>query len=336
MSDERLTTTELLARIDAGWEEMNTYLKSLEPPVLFTLTDDGGWTIKDHLIHLAVWEDGMLAVLNGIVPREHLAIDPDIWKNGFDAINAVIQQRHRDLMLNTVIGTAIDNHTRLVERIKTLSDDDLYRPFNSYVATSVNEAPVMGWLEGTTFGHYAEHLPWMRAIAESGDGKISHAQLLTLIETSWRELHAYLNTLTPEQMNGPTDAAGWTVKDHVMHLAVWEDSINALFEGRSRAENSGVPQDVWDSHDFDAINEIIRQQFIGLPYAEVQQRFQVVHEKLLGKLAAMSADDLYRPYQHYQPGDQRTDPVINWVNGDTFEHYAEHLPWMRAIVEGGK
>jgi hypothetical protein len=336
MSNERLTTTELLARIDANWEAMNTYLKSLEPTVLFTLTDPGGWTIKDHIIHLAVWEDGMLAVLNGIPARDHLQIDAEVWKSGLDAINAVIYQRHREMTLNTVIRTAMDTHARLVERIKLLSDDDLYRPYNSYVISSTNESPVMGWIEGTTFEHYAEHLPWMRAIAESGEGRVSKAQLLSLIETSWNELHTYLNTLTPDQIDGPTDAAGWTVKDHVMHLAMWEDSINALFEGRSRAENSGVPQDVWDSHDFDAINEIIRQHFVSLPYADVQQRFQTVHGKLMGKLAALSDDDLYRPYQHYIPGDHRTDPVINWVSGDTFEHYAEHLPWMRAIVEGIK
>ncbi|MDX2141085.1 MAG: ClbS/DfsB family four-helix bundle protein [Chloroflexota bacterium] len=336
MSKERLTTPQLLARIEANWEEMNTYLKSLEPTVLFTLTDAGGWTIKDHLIHLAVWEDAMLAVLNGIPARDHLQIDAEVWKSGFDAINAVIQQRHRDTTLNTVIRTAMENHARLIERIKLLSDEDLYRPFNSYVTVSQNESPVMGWIEGTTFEHYAEHLPWMKAIAESGDGKVSKAHLLSLIDTSWNELQAYLNTLTPAQIDGPTDAAGWTVKDHVMHLAVWEDSINALLEGRSRAENSGVPQDVWDSHDFDAINEVIRQQFVALPYDDVQQRFQSVHETLLGKLAAMSDEDLYRPYQHYQPGDQRTDPVVNWVNGDTFEHYAEHLPWIRAIVEGGR
>ncbi|MBC8098629.1 MAG: hypothetical protein H7Y11_04245 [Armatimonadetes bacterium] len=43
--------------------------------------------------------------------------------------------------------------------------------------------------------------------------------------------------------------------------------------------------------------------------------------------------DLMRPYQYYATDSTREDPVIRWIVGDTFEHYAEHLPWMQAIVD---
>ena len=66
-------------------------------------------------------------------------------------------------------------------------------------------------------------------------------ELLANIQREWDSLQAYLITLTPDLVTRPTDAAGWTVKDHVAHLAVWEDSMNALLNGRSRAEFLGIP-----------------------------------------------------------------------------------------------
>ena len=70
------------------------------------------------------------------------------------------------------------------------------------------------------------------------------AELLEKMRTGWNELLAFIATLTPEQMSTPTDAAGWTMKDHLMHLAVWQEGVYALLEGRDRAAAMGVPQDV--------------------------------------------------------------------------------------------
>lgn len=52
-------------------------------------------------------------------------------------------------------------------------------------------------------------------------------ELLIRIEQGWNEFQAYIQTLSAAQLAGPTDAAGWTAKDHIMHLAVWEDGIDA-------------------------------------------------------------------------------------------------------------
>ena len=63
--------------------------------------------------------------------------------------------------------------------------------------------------------------------------KISKAELLARIQSGWDQFSAFLTTLTPEQLTRPTDAAGWTVSDHLSHIAFWEGSIPAWLRGQS-------------------------------------------------------------------------------------------------------
>ncbi|MEP7292650.1 MAG: maleylpyruvate isomerase N-terminal domain-containing protein, partial [Chloroflexota bacterium] len=76
---------------------------------------------------------------------------------------------------------------------------------------------------------------------------INQAELLEKIQAGWDALQACIATLTPEQITIPTDAAGWTVKDHLMHLTVWQEGVWHMLEGRNRVEAMGVPQDVWET-----------------------------------------------------------------------------------------
>src|SRR5690242_16924292 len=100
------------------------------------------------------------------------------------------------------------------------------------------------------------------------------AQLLEAIQREWQSFNAYLDTLSEQQLTQPTDAASWTAKDHIAHLWVWEDGMNAFLQKRPRHEAMGIPQDVWVSGDFDKINAIIQQRYQGMLLAEVRQHFQ--------------------------------------------------------------
>jgi uncharacterized protein (TIGR03083 family) len=161
---------------------------------------------------------------------------------------------------------------------------------------------------------------------------MTKTEFLSALDKGWKDLQAYLHTLTPEQMTQPTDAAGWTVKDHLMHLAVWEDGMHALLQGLSRRDNMGIEKAVWDSGDFDQINAIIQQRYKELPLDEVRRTFHDVHQRFVAKMNTLSDEDLQRPYNSYQPDSKRSDPVVQPLMGNTFEHYEEHIPWMDAIA----
>jgi hypothetical protein len=50
-------------------------------------------------------------------------------------------------------------------------------------------------------------------------------------------------------------------------------------------------------------------------------------------LEKLSDADLQKPYSHYQPGDpDEKRPVIEWVAGNTYEHYEEHAGWIKELV----
>lgn len=163
---------------------------------------------------------------------------------------------------------------------------------------------------------------------------MTKAELLQHMQQGWNDFNAYLKTLTPEQLTRPTDAAGWTAKDHIMHIVVWEDGIDALLSGTSRRERMGLDQATWDSRDFDQMNAVIQQCHKDKSLAEVMQTFQTVHQRLIAKIETLTDADLQRPYKHYQSDSTADKPVIGWVKGNTYEHYAEHRPWIAAIVAG--
>jgi hypothetical protein len=46
-------------------------------------------------------------------------------------------------------------------------------------------------------------------------------------------------------------------------------------------------------------------------------------------MAKLSSNDLLLPYCHYQPSEAEERPVLEWVAGNTYEHYAEHTGWIK-------
>ena len=165
--------------------------------------------------------------------------------------------------------------------------------------------------------------------------KMTVSEFLQHLDAAWDNLQAFIASLTPEQLAVPTDAAGWTVKDHLMHLVVWEDGINALFEGGDRRERMGVDEATWQSRDYDAINAVIQRQHKDLSLTAVLAALQTSHDAFRRHVAAMSDADLQRPYSDFAPNSDNTRPIIGWLEGDSFGHYEEHLPWMQAIATQG-
>lgn len=164
LSNVPVTRDNMIHYISKGWDALHTYLNTLGEEQITGPVDDAGWTVKDHMIHLAVWEDGLLAVLNGESKREAMGVDEATWEAGLDPINAAIQQRLRDVPLDEVRSTMRRSHERIVAKISAMSDEDLMRPYSHYQPHIDDDRPIYGWIVGNTFGHYEEHIPWIQAI----------------------------------------------------------------------------------------------------------------------------------------------------------------------------
>lgn len=162
------------------------------------------------------------------------------------------------------------------------------------------------------------------------------AGLLKKTRASWDALNAYVATLTEDHLTQPTDAAGWTVKDHLMHLAVWEDGVRALLNHQNRFLQMGVNEAAWKRWDFDEINGIIQQSHKDKSWAQVEQERHAIHDRFVAQIDSMTDADLERPMRDFSPESTSDNPVKQTIIGDAYSHYDEHLPWIKAIVENAK
>lgn len=161
------------------------------------------------------------------------------------------------------------------------------------------------------------------------------AELTARIEAGWEALQAALGRLTPDQFTGPRSDDGWTVKDHLAHIAAWERSAVAILTGHPRHEALGVDQALYESGGFDAINSAIQSRSAGLSVEEVLTELADGHQTLLAVLAGLGDEDLLAPYKRFQPAADSAEqalPVVNWIVGNTFGHYEEHIPWIETIA----
>lgn len=157
-------------------------------------------------------------------------------------------------------------------------------------------------------------------------------ELLRDIDEAWNALNGAIAQLSDEQMTTPTDAAGWTVKDHIAHLAAWENSVLVIVrDRRPQHEGLGVDKVTWDAEDIDATNEVVRQANADAPLDEVRTRLETVHAQLVDTVAEMTDAELQLPVDYWVTGGGDF-PVVYKITGNTSEHYPEHREWMLAIV----
>lgn len=161
------------------------------------------------------------------------------------------------------------------------------------------------------------------------------SELLVRMAQGRAALEQVVSQLNELQLTTSDPQSGWTIKDHLAHLAAWEAGIAALLQHRPRWEAMGLNEAAVLRHETDDLNEIIYQQNKNRSLAEVRAYFHAAHQQLLAALERLSDDDLFKTYFYYQPDESGGDngaPILNWIIGNTYEHYAEHQGWIEAVL----
>jgi hypothetical protein len=145
---------------------------------------------------------------------------------------------------------------------------------------------------------------------------------------------AVIDRLSDEQMEIPTDAVGWTVRDHIAHLAVWAEGIAALLRREERWAAMGLDITEDDEHDWDVMNEQIARQHRHISPTQARAWLVTAHEQVSAAVESLEDAELAAPYAQFTVPftGQQGDPIFEYILGNTAHHYAEHTPWIEAIV----
>ena len=152
------------------------------------------------------------------------------------------------------------------------------------------------------------------------------------VDESWSDLWELVDSMDPQAL-AITGPDGWAVKDHLAHVAAWEQSLLAIFDGRDRVEAMGLGE--MDS-DTDAVNAAVWELNRERSSEDAVAYFRDSHARLMARLESLEDGGLELPYFHYQPaakGEENSElPVIEWIPGNTYEHYLEHIDWIKNLV----
>ena len=153
---------------------------------------------------------------------------------------------------------------------------------------------------------------------------------LSFLEDERDAFRAYeaLDALTDEQLEVPVTAAGgWSGRDLMAHMIVWQEAALATAKelavgeasptmDRLNAEWAAAP-DAGDRMNAEAID-----RFRAMPIAEVRRRFRETAGELRGYLTVVPEARWIKHATHQE-----------WFFGETTEHYEEHEKELRAILE---
>lgn len=124
----------------------------------------GKWSVKLHLAHVADWEVGILALLQGEGRVQAMGLTQALWDAGdTDAMNATMADRAERQPLEDVMIRYREIHRNLVRHIGGMADADLQLPYEHFQpgAHPSNPAPILNWIAGNTVDHYPEHAQWI-------------------------------------------------------------------------------------------------------------------------------------------------------------------------------
>lgn len=161
------TTEAFLLELEEQRHALMETVRAMSDEQISALSTPTEWSVKDHLAHLATWALGMVALLKKENRWEAMGIDPEFVYHAeeFDEINALIYHHHKDQSMPRVLTYFNDVHGQFAHTLRHTHHEDLYQPYSYFQPDEPGEdsgEPIIKWLVSNSYGHYAEHLVWIR------------------------------------------------------------------------------------------------------------------------------------------------------------------------------
>ena len=139
------------------------------------------------------------------------------------------------------------------------------------------------------------------------------AEVLADEDARWAEMHALIGRLTPEQLALPGYyREGWSAKDLLAHVGTWLAEAGMMLERIAAGTYRHGELDV------DAVNE---------------RTLEALREVAFRVVTAQASASRYRMRHALVELREPSTEATWWIRKAGPDHYAEHLPRLRAWVE---
>ena len=286
-SDERAIWERMTATW-AGLDEAAWQLPGAAP------SDAGGpdWSLADHVAHLAAWQELGATYTSVAIETGRWPTDAEFDGGDFDRVNERLRGEWTGRSRDDILGRLEQARAALLAQVGRLS------------SAEIHSDAAWDWIYLTIHGHYLDHLgiiePWTTALRDrqtDGDPFVDdpraadHAEFRAQDLPIEADLDAILAAVPPERLDRDAATPGWTVKDHVGHLADWAlEATRAIDVYHRRGHWLADPDegvDAWNARMVEAAR--------GERPDAAFDRYQRSRRALLDAVDTLSVDELRSP-----------------------------------------
>ncbi|MGD1996287.1 MAG: type II toxin-antitoxin system HicB family antitoxin [Anaerolineae bacterium] len=279
----------LLSFLAAERAELLWQVTDLDEGVLTELLvlDDGGWTAKDLLAHIAAWdrwESREMKRMSTGDPPQLAAVDD------MDAFNAAVVADWRERSLGEVLTELTDARAALVTWLQRLPDEEFFRrrPFRDWDWSFPNCMEIQAKHDAE---HAAQIASWRKG-GGLGEEIGPKAVLLAALDAAREELLTAAALVPPRHRASHAVCGEWTLRDVVGHVADWEwvavEGLRHRIEGRPLRVERVTDIEAWNWEHVEAR----RDQRWG----DVSDDLRAAREALLEIMEKVSQVDLTRSF----------------------------------------
>jgi hypothetical protein len=269
----------------AGLDDAAWHLPGAAP------SDAGGpdWSLAEHVGHVADWQELAIDYVATATATGRWPSDDDYDGGDFDRYNERRRAPWTTMPARRIEARLVAARPRLLAAVQRLP------------STTIRSDAAWGWVYSTLHGHYLDHLsvvePWtgeLRVRQTDGDPFVADPRAADEADFRAQEavvgvqFDALVRVLPPERWARPDVTPGWTLRDHVAHLADWAtEAVRAIEEYHATGTWLADPDE-----GVDAWNERHVLAMRGETVAVTLGRYHASRAALLDAVATLTTEEL--------------------------------------------
>lgn len=315
--DQTMLIADAIERIRRLPVQIERLVADLTDAQLTTHFLEDEWTVAQNVHHLADSHMNSYIRCKLILTEDEPALKPydqNVWASLSDA---------RDADISTSLALLSALHGRWVNFWRTIEPEEWAR-------TGIHPESGQVRLDAILFSyanHGEAHIDQITRtlVAQYAERPASTEDLLAMLTREWDALIHFL-ARHEDALLEPLEST-WSAKDHLAHITTWETFLVRHHLDREDASTAlELSPEQYAAFSIDEINEALHARNQEKTLTEVLANAEETHATLVERLRDTPFDIMLRP--RYDD-DESGAPLLDWVIGNTYDHYLEHSLYLR-------